>query len=63
MIVYDMREGLEKLIDEYDLKKKFEVINEVPAEPLTAAQEERLWDYYGGLPEDDEWDIEGDLSV
>ena len=43
--------------------KKFEVINEVPAEPLTAAQEERLWDYYGGLPEDDEWDIEGDLSV
>lgn len=26
MIICDMREGLEKLIDEYDLKKKFEVI-------------------------------------
>ena len=38
--------------------KKVEVINEVPAEPLTAAQEERLWDYYADLPEDDEWSDE-----
>jgi hypothetical protein len=43
--------------------RKFEVINEVPAEPLTAAQEDRLWDYYPELPEDDEWDIEGDLTI
>ena len=46
--------------------KKFEVINEVPAEPLTASQEEMLWDYYSELPEDDDfdWDIsEEDLRV
>ena len=38
--------------------KKVEVINEVPADPLTDAQEERLWDYYAELPEDDEWSDE-----
>lgn len=46
--------------------KKIEVINEVPAEPLTASQEEMLWDYYSELPEDDDfdWDIsEEDLRV
>ncbi len=32
---------------------KVEVINEIPSEPLTASQEEMLWDYYPELPEDD----------
>lgn len=45
---------------------KFEVINEVPAEPLTASQEEMLWDYYGELPEEElniNWDEDGDDNV
>ena len=33
--------------------RKAEVINEIPSEPLTAAQEEMLWDYYPALSEDD----------
>ena len=33
--------------------RKAEVINEIPSEPLTAAQEEMLWDYYPELSEDD----------
>lgn len=33
--------------------RKVEVINEVPAEPLTAAQEEMLWDYYPELPDEE----------
>lgn len=32
---------------------KVEVINEIPSEPLTASQEEMLWDYYPELSEDD----------
>ncbi len=41
--------------------KKFEVISEVPAEPLTANQEELLWDYYGDIPDDDiDWEAESD---
>ena len=42
--------------------KKFEVINEIPAEPLTAEQEERLWDYYADIPEDEniDWDSMSD---
>jgi alpha-ribazole phosphatase len=46
--------------------RKVEVINEVPAEPLTASQEEMLWDYYPELPEEElNWDdsILGDLNV
>ena len=43
--------------------RKVEVINEVPSEPLTASQEEMLWDYYPELPEDDEWDIDGDVTI
>ncbi len=35
--------------------RKVEVINEVPSEPLTASQEEMLWDYYPDLPDDDNW--------
>lgn len=33
--------------------RKVEVINEVPSEPLTASQEEMLWDYYPELPEEE----------
>lgn len=40
--------------------KKVEVINEVPAMPLTAEQEEQLWDYYPDLPEDDSWNDNSD---
>lgn len=46
--------------------KKVEVINEVPAEPLTVSQEEMLWDYYPELPEEEIiWDDSsiGDLNV
>lgn len=45
--------------------RKCEVINEVPAEPLTASQEALMWDYYPELPEDDDfdWDGDEDLSV
>ena len=32
VIVYDMRQGMSKLIEEYNLKKKFEVIAAVPAD-------------------------------
>ena len=40
---------------------KFEVINEIPAEPLTDRQEERLWDYYSDIGEDDDYDYERDV--
>ena len=46
--------------------KKVEVINEIPAEPLTKSQEEMLWDYYPELPEEElNWDDSsiGDLNV
>ena len=33
--------------------RKVEVINEVPSEPLTASQEEMLWDYYPELTEEE----------
>lgn len=33
--------------------RKVEVIADIPAEPLTSSQEERLWDYYGALPEEE----------
>lgn len=42
--------------------RKFEVISEVPAEPLTASQEDMLWDYYPELPEDDDWDMGDDID-
>ncbi len=33
--------------------RKVEVITEIPAEPLTQTQEERLWDYYPELTEEE----------
>lgn len=44
---------------------KFEVINEVPAEPLSSQQEAMLWDYYEDVPEEEDidWESEGDYSV
>lgn len=41
---------------------KFEVISDIPAEPLTDSQEERLWDYYGEIGEDDDYDYERDIK-
>ena len=33
--------------------RKMEVINDIPASPLTESQEELLWDYYSDIPEDE----------
>ncbi|MBR0534865.1 MAG: histidine phosphatase family protein [Clostridia bacterium] len=33
--------------------RKAEVINEIPSEPLTASQEEMLWDYYPEISDDE----------
>ncbi len=41
--------------------RKVEVITEIPAEPLTQTQEERLWDYYPELT-DDELNWEDDFT-
>ena len=39
-----------------------EVINDIPASPLTENQEEMLWDYYSDIPEDEAVDDNDDLS-
>lgn len=40
---------------------KFEVITEIPAEPLSQSEEERLWDYYADIGDDDDYDYEKDI--
>ena len=40
---------------------KFEVVCDIPAEPLTNTQEERLWDYYREIGDDDDYDYERDI--
>ncbi len=42
--------------------KKCEAISDVPAEPLTPEQEERLWDYYPELSENDDFDYESEVG-
>ena len=42
--------------------RKAEVINDIPASPLTENQEEMLWDYYSDIPEDEPIDDNDDLS-
>lgn len=41
---------------------KFEVVADIPGEPLTDTQEERLWDYYREIGEDDDYDYERDIK-
>ncbi len=45
----------------WDKAGKFEVVSDVPAEPLTDSQEERLWDYYRDIGDDDDYDYERDI--
>ncbi|MBQ5883314.1 MAG: hypothetical protein IIW72_02185, partial [Clostridia bacterium] len=42
--------------------RKMEVINDIPASPLTETQEEMLWDYYSDIPIDEPIDDNDDLS-
>ena len=42
--------------------RKAEVINDIPASPLTENQEEMLWDYYSNIPDDEPIDDNDDLS-
>ncbi len=41
---------------------KFEVVSDVPPEPLTDTGDDKLWDYYEELGDDDDYDYERDIK-